>query len=83
MTPKYPYKQSVSPYKPDILRRKSSTHTTTSVFFLLKKPPLKKIMYSSKISARIMTVMAATVVAENCFVGYLYCSGNLLSQGKS
>jgi hypothetical protein len=40
-------------------------------------------MYSSKIAALIMTAMAATVVADNCFDGYLYCSGNLLSQGKN
>lgn len=39
-------------------------------------------MHFSKIAAMTITAFVSTVVADNCFEGYLYCSGNLLSQGK-
>ncbi|RII08289.1 hypothetical protein CUC08_Gglean007698 [Alternaria sp. MG1] len=40
-------------------------------------------MYFSKIAALAAATMASTVVADNCFAGYAYCSGNLLTQGSS
>ncbi|OAL43065.1 hypothetical protein IQ07DRAFT_666948 [Pyrenochaeta sp. DS3sAY3a] len=38
-------------------------------------------MHFSKIAAMTITAFVTTVMADNCFEGYLYCSGNLLSQG--
>ncbi|CAN9136069.1 hypothetical protein CC77DRAFT_1067281 [Alternaria alternata] len=38
-------------------------------------------MYFSKIAVLAAATMASTVVADNCFAGYAYCSGNLLTQG--
>lgn len=43
---------------------------------------LRYIMHYSKIAAMTIAAFVSTVVADNCFEGYLYCSGNLLSQGK-
>ena len=40
-------------------------------------------MYFSKIAVLAAATMASTVVADNCFAGYAYCSGNLLTQGSS
>ena len=40
-------------------------------------------MYFSKIAVLAAATMASTVVADNCFAGYAYCSGNLLTQGLS
>jgi hypothetical protein len=39
-------------------------------------------MHYFKITTLAVAAMASTVVADNCFTGYLYCSGNLLQQGK-
>ncbi|KAH6860659.1 uncharacterized protein J4E88_003496 [Alternaria novae-zelandiae] len=38
-------------------------------------------MYFSKIAILAAATMASTVVADNCFAGYAYCEGNLLTQG--
>ncbi|KAG9186756.1 hypothetical protein G6011_09864 [Alternaria panax] len=38
-------------------------------------------MYLSKIAIIAAATMASTVVADNCFAGFAYCSDNLLSQG--
>jgi len=40
-------------------------------------------MYFSKIAILAAATMASTVVADNCFAGYAYCEGNLLTQGSS
>jgi hypothetical protein len=40
-------------------------------------------MYFSKMAFLAAATMASTVVADNCFAGYAYCSGNLLTQGSS
>jgi hypothetical protein len=39
-------------------------------------------MYFSKIAVLAAATMASTVVADNCFAGFAYCSDNLNSQGS-
>jgi hypothetical protein len=39
-------------------------------------------MHYTTITSLFLAALSGTAVADNCFAGYYYCSGNLMTQGK-